>query len=429
MVISNTAPDIYPEAMSTYMDVLNKHAFGNYRDLLEAVTLAPAMGYYLNMMGSEKEDAARNMYPNENYAREVLQLFSVGLYQLNNDGTRKLDSAGKPINSYDEDTVKGFARAFTGWHFAGNDNNNNKTFDRPKENWKEPLISWASRHSTGTKKLLNGVTVPAGGTPQTDMKAALDNIFNHPNIGPFIGKQLIQRFVTSNPSPAYVARVTAAFDNNGSGVRGDLGATIKAVLMDAEARDLAKENDPKWGKQREPVVRFANVLRAFESTSRNGRNRIHYLDSADNGLGQSPLLAPSVFNFFSPFYTRPGKLAIAGLVAPEFQITNEIQTIGTANFFSNVVRNEGYGSGDTKVRMDLSIAKGMANDGAKLVDYLANLFSHGELSAATKKIVLDAVNAMPITGNNGAGSNSQRTARVQTALTLVLLSPDFVIQK
>jgi endo-chitodextinase len=219
------------------------------------------------------------------------------------------------------------------------------------------------------------------------------------------------------------------FDNNGRGVRGDLGATLKAILTDAEARTVANENNPKWGKQREPVVRFANVLRAFDVKSTTGRNRIHYLDSAENGLNQSPLLAPSVFNFFSPTYTRPGKLAEAGIVAPEFQITNEIQTIGTANFFYNVVKNEGYGSGDTKVKLDLSTAKGIANDAVKLVDYLAGLFSHGELSASTRQLMLDTVNALPIKGNNGAGSTNERTARVRAALTLILLSPDFVIQK
>jgi uncharacterized protein (DUF1800 family) len=429
MVISNTAPDIYPEAMSTYMDVLNKHAFGNYRDLLEAVTLTPAMGYYLNMMGSEKEDAKSKKMPNENYAREVLQLFSVGLVQLNPDGSRKLGSDGKPLATYDEDTVKGFAQAFTGWHFAGNDNTKADKFAKPKENWVQPLIAWPSKHATGTKKLLDGSVLPAGQTPEADLKAALDNIANHPNVGPFIGKQLIQRFVTSNPSPAYVARVSGVFDNNGKGVRGDLGATLKAVLTDIEARDVVKATDPMWGKQREPVIRFANVLRAFDVTSKNGRNKIHYLDSSDNALGQSPLLAPSVFNFFSPTYTRPGKLAQAGMVAPEFQITNEIQTIGTANFFYQLIKNEGYGSGDSKVRLDLSLAKGMANDAVKLTDYLAGLLSHGELSAATRSQILDAVNALPIKGNNGQGSSNERTARVRAALTLMVLSPDFVIQQ
>ncbi len=429
MVISNTAPDMYADAMSSYMDVLNKYAFGNYRDLLEAVTLSPAMGYYLNMKGSEKEDTARKKAPNENYAREVLQLFSVGLYLLNPDGTRKIGNDGKPINTYDEDAVKGFAQAFTGWNFAGNDTTKPSKFDSPKENWVLPMVAWPSRHSTGTKTLLNGTVLPAGQSPEVDMKQALDNIFNHPNVPPFISKQLIQRLVTSNPSPAYVARISAVFENNGRAVRGDLGAVVKAILTDTEARNPAADTDPKFGKQREPVIRFANVLRAFDVTSTSGRNKIHYLDSADDALGQSPLLAPSVFNFFSPTYTRPGKLAQAGVVAPEFQITNEIQTIGTANFFYNLVKNEGYGSGDTKVKLDLSSAKGIANDAARLVDYFANLFSHGELSPTTRTQLLEAVNAMPIRGNNGAGSTSERTARVRTALTLMLLSPDFVIQK
>jgi endo-chitodextinase len=422
MVISNIAPDIYPEAMSTYMDLLNKHAFGNYRELLEAITLTPAMGYYLNMMGSEKEDTTKNRKPNENYAREVLQLFSVGLYQLNPDGTRKLDGAGKPIASYDESVVKGFAAAFTGWNFAGNDTTKNSEFDNPKENWRDPLQAWPGKHSAGVKTLFNGATIPAGGTPQADMKAALDNIFNHPNVGPFITRQLIQRFVTSNPSPAYVARISAVFDNNGQGIRGDLRAVIKAILMDSEARNVPTSTTA--GKQREPVIRFANILRAFDVTSKNGRNNIHYLDSADNALGQSPLLAPSVFNFFSPFYTRPGKLAQAGMVAPEFQITNEIQSIGTANFFYNLVRDEGYGSGDDFVKLNLDGAIAIASDAEKLTDYLENKLTYGQLSLNTRQTIIDSIAAIKLDG-----SDWPKKLRVRTALTLFALSPDFVIQK
>jgi endo-chitodextinase len=424
MVISNTAPDIYPEAMSSYMDALNKNAFSTYRELLEAVTLQPAMGYYLNMMGSEKEDAANNKRPNENYAREVLQLFSVGLYELNADGSRKLDATGKPISTYDESIVKGFAQAFTGWNFAGNDTSKESTFDDPKENWRESLQPWPGKHSAGTKKLLSGLVLPAGQTPQADMKAALDNIANHPNVGPFIGRQLIQRFVTSNPSPAYIARVTAVFDNNGRGVRGDLGAVIKAVLLDDEARAAPAANNASMGKQREPVIRFANILRAFNGASKNGLNSIDYLDSADNALGQSPLLAPSVFNFFSPNYTRPGKLAAANMVAPEFQITNEIQTIGTANFFYNLVRDEGYGNGDSRVVLDLKPALALANDPTKLVDYLDGLLTYGQLSNNTRNTIIDSVSAMRFDASDWA-----RKLRVRTALTLVALSSDFVIQK
>jgi endo-chitodextinase len=424
MVISNTAPDIYPEAMSSYMDALNKHAFGTYRELLEAVTLQPAMGYYLNMMGSEKEDAANNKRPNENYAREVLQLFSIGLYELNADGSRRLDATGKPIPSYDESIVKGFAQAFTGWNFAGNDTSKPSTFYDPKENWRELLKAWPGKHSTGSKKLLGGTVLPAGQTPEADMKAALDNIANHPNVGPFIGRQLIQRFVTSNPSPAYIARVSAVFNNNGRGARGDLGAVIKAVLLDDEARTAPTAASTTMGKQREPVIRFANILRAFNGTSKNGLNSIDYLDSADNALGQSPLLAPSVFNFFSPNYTRPGKLADANMVAPEFQITNEIQTIGTANFFYNLVRDEGYGHGDSRVVLDLKPALVLANDPTKLVDYLDGLLTYGQLSNNTRNTIIDSVSAVKFDN-----SDWSRKLRVRTALTLMALSSDFVIQK
>ncbi len=422
MVISNTAPDIYPEAMSSYMDTLNKYAFSTYRELLEAVALQPAMGYYLNMMGSEKEDAARNIRPNENFAREVLQLFSIGLYQLNLDGTRKLDGAGKPISSYDEDVVKGFAQAFSGWNFAGNDTTNPDSFYNHKEDWRNPLQAWPSKHSVGTKKLLNGVTLAAGQSPQADMKAALDNIANHPNVGPFIGRQLIQRFVTSNPSPAYIARIAAVFDNNGRGVRGDLAAVIRAILMDGEAR--TPPTTANGGKQREPVIRFANILRGLDGKSKNGINGIDYLDSADNALGQSPLLAPSVFNFFSPNYTRPGKLAAASMVAPEFQITNEIQTIGTANFFYNLVRDGGYGYGDSRIELDFTGAKAVANDAVKLVDYLEAKFTYGQLSPAMRQVMTQSVAEVPYDT-----SDWSKTLRIRTALTLLALSSDFVIQK
>ncbi len=425
MVISNTAPDIYPEAMSTYMDVVNKNALGNYRDLLQAVTLTPAMGYYLNMMGSEKEDKVNNKFPNQNFAREVLQLFSVGLYLLNPDGSRKVDAAGKTIPTYDEDTVVGFSQAFSGWNFGGNDTNDPDRFDNAEEHWGIPMIAWASKHSSGTKKLLGGTILPDGQTPENDLRDALDNIFNHPNTAPFISRQLIQRFVTSNPSAPYVARVSAVFANNGKGVRGDLGAVIKAILMDVEARDTTLvTNNIKAGKQREPVIRLANILRAFNATSKNGRNNIQYLDSADDALGQSPLLAPSVFNFFSPFYTRPGKLAASGMVAPEFQITNEIQTIGTSNFFYDLVKNESYGDGDSRVKLDLKPAKAVAEDPAALVDYLAGLLTFGQLSAATRDNIITSVAAVPF-----KNADYERTLRTRTALTLLVLSPDFVILK
>jgi uncharacterized protein (DUF1800 family) len=245
----------------------------------------------------------------------------------------------------------------------------------------------------------------------------LDALANHPNVGPHIGRQLIQRFVTSNPSPAYIGRVAAAFANNGSGVRGDLRATLRAVLMDPEARDLAKLSDPTWGKQREPVIRFANFLRGLGATSPTGRNRIWYLDSADEGLNQSPLLAPSVFNFFSPNYRQPGALAAANLVAPEFQITTETSMVGGLNFFGRLVKNASYGSGDTKLTLNLAELTPLAATPPALADRLNLLFFNGSMSEATRSTLVATVAALP------------QADRVKAALNLVSLAPDFVIQK
>ncbi len=425
-VISNVAPDLDTYAMASYMDMLNRNAFGNYRQLLEEVTLHPAMGYYLNMIGSKKENPAKGTHPNENYAREVMQLFSIGLYRLNPDGSRVLDGQGTPVPTYDEAVVKALAAAFTGWSFAGNDTSKPSVFDPAKENWLEPLVPWENWHDTGAKTLFDGIVLPAGQGARKDMKDALDAIFNHPNVGPFVGRQLIQRFVTSNPSPGYISRVAAAFANNGQGVRGDLRAVLRAVLLDPEARDLALASRPGWGKQREPVIRFANFLRAFKAASPSGRNRIGSLDSADAGLNQSPLLAPSVFNFFSPNYRHPGALAAAGLVAPEFQITTETSMVGGLNFFAHLVRNGYYGKGDTRLTMDLSGLAALGADPPALVDRLNLLFMNGAMTAATRNAMVAALGSLPAPKTGGDSAYSDR---VKAALMLVAISPEFAIQK
>ncbi len=422
-VISNVAPDIRPLAMSSYMDMLNRNAFGNYRQLLEEVTLHPAMGYYLNMLESEKEDTKTGTSPNENYAREVLQLFSIGLYQLNMDGTRKLN-AGSPISTFGEPEIKGFAKAFSGWSYGSLDNKNNKLFhdhdDEADNNWLVPLKAWAAYHSPGEKLLLNGQKLAAGGSPEQDMKAALDAIFNHPNVPPFISRQLIQRLVTSNPSPAYVQRVAQVFVDNGSGVRGDLKAVARAVLLDAEARDITKAADPTFGKQREPVIRMANLLRATAAKSQDGTNRIHYLDSADEGLGQSPLLAPSVFNFYSPFYTPPGEAARQGVVAPEFQITTEISVVGSLNFFSRLINDQGYGNDKSKVKMDFAAWEAAAANRDALLDKANTVLFAGGMSTTTRATMAKAIDRINAT---------DKTRRVKAALMLTAVAPDFVIQK
>jgi uncharacterized protein (DUF1800 family) len=417
MVISNVAPDIRPYAMSSYMDMLNRNAFGNYRQLLEEVTLHPAMGYYLNMLNSEKDDPNTGAHPNENYAREVLQLFSIGLVKLNQDGSAQLDGAGKPIPSYDESVVQGFAKAFTGWTYP-----NATGWDESDEEvpaaWTSSMKPFASKHSEGSKKLLDGAEIGAGGTPQTDMKAALDNIFNHPNLAPFISRQLIQRLVTSNPSKAYISRVASIFANNGAGVRGDLRAVVAAILLDTEARNATPPAN--FGKQREPVIRFANFLRALNAKAASGRNAIHYLESADNGLGQSPLLSPSVFNFFSPNFRPAGSIATAGLVAPEFQITTETTVVGGLNFFANLFSQGGYGYADNELKLDTAALEAKADDANALITDLNLLFCNNQMSAALQTRLRTMINAINI---------NDKPYRVRASLTLISLSPDFVIQR
>ncbi len=422
-VISNVAPDLTPQAMSSYLDMLNGQAFGNYRQLLEAVALHPAMGYYLNMVESEKEDPAKGTHPNENFAREVLQLFSIGLVKLNLDGSPMKDADGKTIPTYNEDVVKGFAKAFSGWSFGGRDTTKADAFHNGEENWTVPMQAWASKHSTAAKPVLDGVTIPAGQTPQQDLQAALDSIANHPNVAPFISRRLIQRFVTSNPSPAYIQRIATVFTNNGSGVRGDLKSVLRAILLDKDARDLSIAAGDQAGKQREPVIRFANLLRAMKSTSSSGHTNIWYLDSADNALGQSPLLAPSVFNFFSPDYRNVGAIAAAGLYSPEFQITTDTTVVGGINFFAGVIRDggfKGWGPEENRIKLDFAAWDGIAADAASLIDHINLLFMNNSMKAETRTSFMRAINSI---------DTKLRTERIKMALALAVISPEFVIQR
>lgn len=427
MVISNIAPDIRAVAMSSYMDTLARHAFGNFRDLLGAVTLHPAMGYYLNMLESEKENPAKGTHPNENYPREVLQLFSIGLVKLNLDGSPRLDGQGRPMPTYDEDVVKGFAKAFSGWSFGGLDNTRSRTFHNHNKNnealWRVPMIAWPMWHSTAAKPLLDGKVLPANQSAEKDLADALDTIFQHPNVGPFIGRQLIQRMVTSNPSPGYIARVAQAFNNNGRGVRGDMRAVLRAVLMDFEARfDVPPPQmaGVVRGKQREPVLRFSAFLRGLGAASRNGRNDIHYLDDPDDALAQSPLLAPSVFNFYSPNFRPAGPLAAAGLTGPEFQITSETSIVGGLNFFAKVIDGSGYGSGDSRMRIDFTALRTLAANTEALINHLDQLFCCAQMSTTTRDRIRGVVNAVPA---------KDTLKKVKQALLLVAMSPDFVIQR
>lgn len=417
-VISNIAPDIRPAAMSSYMDMLNRNAFGNWRTLLQDVALHPAMGYYLNMLESEKENPAKGTHPNENFAREVLQLFSIGLIQLNADGSPKL-AGGATQPTYDEAVVKGFARAFSGWSFGALDNSQDAQFHKHDDNdealWVVPMKAWATYHSTDAKALLDGKTLPAGQTPEKDMADALDIIFQHPNVPPFFARQLIQRLVTSNPSGAYVGRVAAVFTNDGSGVRGNLKAVVRAVLLDAEARGDSPATNV--AKLREPVIRFANFLRGLGAKSSSGLNRIQYLDSSDDALGQSPLLAPSVFNFYAPNYRPAGPIAAQGWVAPEFQISGETAVAGSLNFFADLFQSGGYGWPEAH-RLKLDLASLAALDAPALINRLDLLFFDLGMSASTRERLGTLIAAIK------GGPD-----KVKAALIVTALSPDHVIQR
>jgi uncharacterized protein (DUF1800 family) len=423
MVISNIAPNIKPYAMSSYMDMLNRNAFGNFRTLLKDVTLHPAMGYYLNMLKSIKEDPKKGTHPNENYAREILQLFSIGLVKLNIDGTSQLDALGKPIPAYTEDVVKGFARAFSGWGFGGEGNTDATMFNKAKfnndANWVMPMLPFAAYHESGSKQLLDNVVLPAGQSVEKDMNDAIDNIFNHPNVGPFISRQLIQRLVTSNPSAAYIRRVAEVFNNNGAGVRGDLRAVVHTILTHAEARGDDAPNRVNYGKQREPVIRLLNMLRAFNATtpSPSGQTDLHKFDSPSDSLGQSPLLAPSVFNFFSPNYRQ------SGVVAPEFQITTETSVVGTFNTFANLFMSEGYGWGkQSRLSLNFTAWEALALKPEELVDRMDLMLCNAQMSLVTRNRLLALIKALP-------SKSWQLRDRIKKAFIVLAASPDFVIQK
>lgn len=345
--------------LANYYDILVRHAFGNYRDLLFDVAMHPAMGIFLSHVGNRKADPASRIYPDENFARELMQLFSIGLWELHPDGTHRLDDSGQPIPTYDNGTITEMARVFTGLGFGGP---NVTAFGLWPRDFTTPMLMWDAYHDCEPKTLLRGLTLPArspspgsaglGGL--ADIHAAIDNVFHHPNVGPFIGRQLIQRLVTSNPSPGYVARVAAAFADNGAGTRGDLKAAIRAVLLDPEARDYGKVTDPKSGRLREPFLRCVNLARAFNAGSTSG---LYPLDEFNLDHAQQPLNAPSVFNFFLPSYTPPGVLAQAGLVGPEFQIVNASSAITAANYFYDCIwgglHRWGAGRAEYNVRLDL----------------------------------------------------------------------------
>ncbi|WP_411289869.1 DUF1800 family protein [Sphingorhabdus sp.] len=427
------------QAIAFYWDQLNSNAFGNYRKLLEDVTLNPAMGYYLSTRGNRKEDTRTGRVPDENYAREMMQLFTIGLYQLNNDGSRKLDANNQPIETYNNSDVTNLARVFTGydWDFTGNvrtpstgDPNRlingtgyvlrSMTLDPSK--WERP--STTSQHSTLEATFL-GTTIPANTDGTTALKTALDALFNHANVGPFFGRQMIQRLVTSNPSPAYVDRVARVFNDNGSGVRGDLRAVFKAILLDAEATNAAGLTTPTFGKVREPMLRFVQWARTFGATSTSGNWRIGNLSDLVSGLGQSALRSPSVFNFFRPGYV-PANTAIAtnSMVAPEFQLVNESSTPGYVNYMTSAIGSTNGVGGDVKATYTSELA--IADNSAALLDRICLLLAANQISDSSKATIKAALDATTVLATS---TTAEKQRRIYMAILLIMASPDYLVQK
>ena len=436
---------------ASYMDMLNAKAFGSYRDLLESVSLHPMMGLYLTSLHNQKENLKTGRVPDENYAREVMQLFSIGLVQLNADGTPKL-SGGATVPTYTPSDISGLAKVFTGWSWAcpvQDDNcfygGTSKDGETDVDKDVKPMRSYPQFHSSTAKTFL-GVTIADQGSnadPVASLKTALDTLAAHPNVGPFLARQLIQRLVTSNPSPAYVSRAAAAFTSSG----GSLQSLVKAILLDTEARSASTAATASFGKLREPVLRLSATLRALGATSDSGGYLVGNTDNPGTQLGQSVLRSPSVFNFYRPGYVPPGgSLAKSQLVAPEMQITHETSVAGYVNYMSSVI-NSGVGQAgyDGKAtRRDLQPAylldtahplrtlAASDTDVPTLVDQVGAKLIPGGLPAGLKDLVVTGVKAIPVpavTATNQAAVDAAKLNRVKAAILLTVASPEFSVQK
>jgi len=432
---------VQPVGLANYYDMLLANAFGSFRTLLFDASLHPCMGVYLSHLLNKKP--ANNIFPDENYAREVMQLFSIGLWELNQDGTRKLDAQNQPSPTYNNTHITEFARVFTGLGYAGN-----AQYSLYPQNFLAPMKLWDIWHDTNQKTLLNGVTLPArtasnpdvGTATLADINGAIDCLFNHPNVGPFIGRQLIQRLVTSNPSPGYISRVSAVFADNGQGVRGDMKAVVKAILLDSEARDPAKMSDPTFGKLREPFLRCVNLAHAFNAAAQSG---YYALDNFYMDHVEEPMRSPSVFNFFQPGYSPPGSLNQAGLFSPEFQIINAGSAVSAPNYFFNAIRNNdlhrwGAGNANQAVRLSISQELAMivsaaninqdvpANPNLDLDPLLRRLdmaLTGGTLSPRQLQVIRESFERIP------AGTWQWHKERLWLAIYLITTSPEFAVQR
>jgi uncharacterized protein (DUF1800 family) len=432
------------ESVASYYDMLEADAFGNFRKLLQDVAMHPAMGQYLSHLKNRKEDLVLGRVPDQNFAREIMQLFSIGLLQLNTDGTLKLDDNGEPIETYSTADIEGLSSVFTGFSFYGPDTQNARFFGKLQdpERLVMPMQGYPQYHSVLEKRFLGAVVAPQSpADPAASLKAAIDTIFAHPNVGPFISRRLIQRLVTSAPSPAYVRRVAAVFNNNGLGQRGDLKAVVRAVLLDDEARSATVAADPQYGKVKEPVLRLTAFLRAFGARSDSGKVLMNVTDDPGLSLGQTPLRSPSVFNFYRPGYVPAGGEAAAlDMTLPEMQITDESSVAGYVNYVLGAVR-VGVGPSGTDgkatrpdLQPDYTALQPLVTDPALLVDTVnARLFGE-PVDAALRDETIAAVTSIVIPELNKYGTNQRlidkaKANRLWTAVALPLVSPEFIVQR
>ncbi|XBQ15999.1 MAG: DUF1800 domain-containing protein [Oceanicaulis sp.] len=443
-----------PEGMVYYQDLLIEHAFGNYRELLEDVTYSPAMGYYLTYIGSKKADPDTGRMPDENYARELLQLFTIGVVDTDMQGRVLTDGAGRPRELYGNEDIEGLARVFTGFEFSGD----RSTPEGRRAAWRRPLEIDPRDHSEVAKTFL-GYTIPAGTSGEASVDMALDHIMAQPTLPPFIARQLIQRFVTSAPSPDYVGRVARAFDEGryqlpnmvtvGDGRRGDLAATIAAVLFDEEATDVeASRADPRFGKIREPILRLVHWARAFgvDANDTEWVFDIYDTRSSDN-LAQNPYQSPSVFNFYRPGYIAPGtETGAADMTVPELQLFTTATAPGYVNFLDNFVLADPNERDASRIadklsnlRVNLSAGPGvnawvadyaqeiaLAGEPEALLDRLDLILTGGTLSAETRAIVREHLEADAASGDTSAEAVRDR---VQFAVLMIMTSPDFLVQR
>lgn len=427
-----------PRAVAAWLDLLGTQGLGKYRDLLEAVARHPLMGQYLSHLRNQKADARTGRVPDENFAREVMQLFSIGLVELNPDGSARVGADGLPIPTYGPADIAGMARVFTGWSWACPEWPDNSCFlygsaggASDPERDLLPMMGYPQYHSPEEKSFL-GLTIPAQSpsNPEASLKAALDHLAAHPNVGPFIGRQLIQRLVTSNPSPLYVAAVASAFRASG----GDLRAMLEAVLLHPEARQTAATA----GKVREPVLRLSAFLRAFDFRSDSGAYKVGNTDNAGTALGQSPLRSPSVFNFYRPGYVPAGTEAgQRGLHAPELQIAHETTLAGYVNFMRDAVA---YGVGQWNaaqgrrdLQADFSAELALAEEPPALAERIDRRLFQGGMPPQLKDEIVPAVESIAIPALRSNGSNARavadaKRARVNAAIFLAVIAPEFIVQ-